>query len=144
MSPNLLSIISHSEQQTLEVGKKIGEICQKGTIISIRGPLGSGKTILAKGIALSLGITEPVTSPTFTIIQEYSGIYPLFHIDLYRLDNLEEFELLGGEELLYNEAVTIIEWSEIIDSLLPDPTISIDISIEKNQDRIIEIRGASL
>jgi len=106
--------------------------------------LGSGKTILAKGIALSLGITEPVTSPTFTIIQEYSGIYPLFHIDLYRLDNLEEFELLGGEELLYNEAVTIIEWSEIIDSLLPDPTISIDISIENNQDRIIEIRGASL
>jgi len=144
MSTDLLSLISHSEQQTLEVGKRIGEICQKGTIISMRGPLGSGKTILAKGIALSLGITEPVTSPTFTIIQEYNGNSPLFHIDLYRLDNPEEFELLGGEELLYNQAVTIIEWSEIIDSLLPDSTISIDISIEKNQDRIIEIRGASL
>ncbi len=144
MPPDLLSIISHSDQQTLEIGKRLGKICQKGTVFSLRGPLGSGKTILAKGIALSLGITEPVTSPTFTIIQEYNGIYPLFHIDLYRLDNPEEFELLGGEELLFNETVTIIEWSEIIDSLLPDSTISINISIEKNQDRRIVIQGVSI
>jgi len=127
--------------QTLELGRKIGNCCIPGSIISLRGPLGSGKTVIAKGIASALNIEEPITSPTFTIIQEYDGRIPLVHMDLYRIESIEEFELLGAEELLFSTNVTIIEWSKLIDNLLPENTIFVEILIMEDSSRSIKISG---
>ncbi len=142
MSTNMF--LSHHVDKTLEIGKTIGSLLHKGDVVSLRGPLGSGKTVLAKGIALALNIEEPITSPTYTLIQEYQGNLRLYHMDLYRIDSLEDFEMLGAEEMLYGEGVTLIEWSEIIEDILPENTIRITISIDKNQQRIISIQGLSI
>ncbi|NQT58831.1 MAG: tRNA (adenosine(37)-N6)-threonylcarbamoyltransferase complex ATPase subunit type 1 TsaE [Bacteroidetes bacterium] len=130
--------------QTLDLGKIIGNSCLPGSIISLRGPLGSGKTVIAKGIALALGIEDPITSPTFTIIQEYNGKFPMIHMDLYRIESIEEFEMLGAEELLFSTNVTIIEWSEVIDKLLPANTIRVEISLEKDYSRSFLISGVTV
>jgi tRNA threonylcarbamoyladenosine biosynthesis protein TsaE len=136
------TVLTKTAEQTLKLGKKIGNSCFPGSIVSLRGPLGSGKTVVAKGIALSLNIEDPITSPTFTIIQEYSGRIPMIHMDLYRIDSIEEFELLGAEELLFSTNVTIIEWSELIENILPENTIRVEISINKDSTRSFLISGA--
>jgi len=128
-------------EDTLALGKKIGEICLPGTVISLRGPLGSGKTVIAKGIALALGIVESIVSPTFTLVQEYEGKLPMHHMDLYRIDSIEEFAGIGGEELLYNNGITLIEWSEKIDRILPPQTIYITIAILDDQTRSVSLEG---
>ncbi|MGD1821576.1 MAG: tRNA (adenosine(37)-N6)-threonylcarbamoyltransferase complex ATPase subunit type 1 TsaE [Pleomorphochaeta sp.] len=134
-----MQYISHNSTETIEIGKKIGALCKEGTVISLRGSLGAGKTVIAKGIAQYLHIDEAIVSPTFTIIQEYTGDLKLFHMDLYRISGCDEFEMLGGEEMLYGNGVTLIEWSEKIEDMLPDNTIFINIKIEDNLDRVIEI-----
>lgn len=134
-----MQFISHSTEETIEIGKKIGKLCKSGTVISLRGSLGSGKTVIAKGIAKYLNIDEAIVSPTFTIIQEYKGSLPLYHMDLYRISGTEEFEMLGGEEMLYGDGVTLIEWSEKIEDMLPEDTIYLDINIKDNLDRVITI-----
>ena len=103
--------------------------------------MGSGKTTLVKGIALGLDILDEITSPTYTIISEYCGKINLFHMDLYRIDSIEEFELLGTDEFMYDNNITIIEWSEKISEFLPDNTISIEISILPDKKRQIKIEG---
>ncbi len=103
--------------------------------------MGSGKTTFVKGIALGLDITDEVTSPTYTIISEYSGKIDLFHMDLYRIESYEEFELLGTDEFMYSKNITIIEWSEKITEYLPDNTIFISISILPDKNRKIDIEG---
>ncbi len=134
-----MQYISHDSNQTIEIGEKIGKFCKAGTVISLRGSLGAGKTVIAKGIAKFLHIDEAIVSPTFTIIQEYDGDLKLYHMDLYRISGCDEFEMLGGEEMLYGNGVTLIEWSEKIEEMLPDNTIYIDIKIDDNLDRIINI-----
>ncbi len=139
-----MTFISHNEEETKNLGTRLGRKCKKGTVISLRGSLGSGKTVFAKGIAIALGIEEPIVSPTFTLIQEYEGTLSLYHMDLYRLEGVEDFALIGGEEFLYGDGVTLIEWSEKIEELLPDTTIFVDITIMPNQDRMIQIQGAEV
>lgn len=139
-----MTVVTQSDEETRELGRKLAKQCTAGTIISLRGSLGSGKTVLAKGIAEGLGIKEAILSPTFTLIQEYEGSLPLYHMDLYRIDSVEEFELFGGEEYLYGKGVTLIEWSEKIDELLPDSTIFIHIRIMPNQNRTITLEGVQL
>jgi len=134
-----MQFISHNAEETIEIGKKIGSMCKSGTVISLRGSLGAGKTVIAKGIAQYLNIEEAIVSPTFTIIQEYSGTLPLYHMDLYRISGCDEFEMLGGEEMLYGNGITLIEWSEKIEEMLPENTIYIDITILDNLDRVINI-----
>ncbi len=135
--------VTFSEMETLQYGARIGSTLTPGTVVALSGPLGSGKTTLVKGIARSLGISTAVTSPTFTIIQEYQGIMPLYHMDLYRIDSLEEFDLLGAEEFFYDQGVTVIEWSEKISSILPSTTIHISCRIEQDQSRTITVGEAS-
>lgn len=139
-----MTILSHSEEETRQVGYRLGKQCTKGTVISLRGSLGAGKTVLAKGIAQALEIAEPIVSPTFTLIQEYEGTLPLIHMDLYRISNTEEFDMIGGEEFLYQQGVTLIEWSEKIAEVLPDTTLFVDIRIMPNQDRLITLQGVEL
>lgn len=133
-----------TEEETKEVGRKLGEIATTGTVISLRGPLGAGKTIIAKGIAEALGITEAIVSPTFTLVQEYEGRLPMHHLDLYRIDGIEDFEGIGGEELLYSAGITVIEWSEKIEELLPSETIRVTLQIQKDGSREIAVEGAVL
>ncbi len=133
-----------SVDETLELGKKIGSHLKKGDCVSLRGSLGAGKTVIAKGIALSLGIEEAIVSPTFTLVQEYEGKEKLYHLDIYRLSGEDEFESMGGEEFLYPDGISLIEWSEKIDSMLPENTIYINITINDDLSRTIEIKGLEL
>ena len=135
---------SLSASETETEGRKLGESLRKGDVVSLRGSLGAGKTVLAKGIAESLGITEAIVSPTFTIVQEYSGREKLYHLDLYRLSGEDEFESMGGEEFLSPDGVTLIEWSEKIEDMLPEDTVYIDIKINDDLSRTIDIKGIEL
>ncbi len=123
------------------MGKNISEKLKSGAVIALQGTLGTGKTTFVKGIALGLDITENITSPTYTIISEYYGKKALYHMDLYRIDSYEEFELLGTDEMIYGSGITIIEWSEKITDYLPDNTININISILPDKKRKIDIVG---
>ena len=140
-----MQFVSHTPEETLEIGRTIGAKCKSGTVVSLRGSLGAGKTVIAKGVAEALGIKDAIVSPTFTLIQEYQGTkLQLFHMDLYRLSGTDEFEMIGGEEMLYGKAVVLIEWSEKIEEMLPDGTVFITIDIQPNQDRVITDEGMSL
>lgn len=137
-------LYTHDEQETKELGRRLGTACKAGSVISLRGPLGAGKTVIAKGVAEALGITEAIVSPTFTLVQEYEGKMPMHHMDLYRIEGVEDFGGIGGEELLYSDGVTLIEWSEKIEALLPADTIRVELSILEGGKREIRIQGVSL
>lgn len=136
-----LTLISTGEADTLDIGRRIGEHLDQGDIVTLHGPLGAGKTVLAKGIASALHVTEHIVSPSYTIMQEYEGTPHLYHIDLYRIGDIEEFDMLGIEEFLYGTGVSVIEWSEIIDQVLPETRIAISIAIEQDQRRAITVHG---
>lgn len=140
----MVVIKTKDTEETERLGRRIGEKLKKGDVVSLRGSLGAGKTVIAKGIARSLGIGEAIVSPTFTIVQEYDGKEKLYHLDIYRLSGEDEFESMGGEEFLYPDGITLIEWSEKIDSMLPDSTIYIDVTINDDLTRSISIRGLEL
>ena len=135
---------SQSEKETKQLGFNLSKKVVKGSVISLRGSLGAGKTVFAKGFAEGLGITEAIVSPTFTLVQEYDGVLKMYHLDLYRLSGEDEFESMGGEDFLYPDGVTLIEWSEKIEDMLPNNTIFINITIDKDLKRIIDIKGIEL
>ena len=123
------------------LGRSIGEKCTPGTVISLRGSLGAGKTVFAKGVARSLGIDEAIVSPTFTLVQEYQGRLPMYHMDLYRITSEEDFQMIGGEDMLYSDGVTLVEWSEIINDTLPVGTLFVQITVNDDQSRTVVIKG---
>ena len=135
----LISIISRSLYDTIQAGSRLGRQLGPGSVVSLVGTLGSGKTTLVKGIGTSLGVTEEITSPTFTIISTYSGRLHLHHIDLYRIGTPEELVDLGVEELLYGDGVSVIEWGERAESILPPTTLRMTIEIRKDLARSIHI-----
>jgi len=116
----------------IELGKAIGEILCPGDVVALVGELGVGKTTLVQGIALGMGISEAITSPTFTLIKEYSGRLDLYHIDVYRLDDPEEILYLGLDELLSGEGVIVLEWADRILPLLPENYLEIAITRHMN------------
>ena len=119
---------SSSAAETFEFGRKLGEEAVPGQIICLDGDLGTGKTVLTKGIAAGLGIEEPVVSPTFTIVQIYEqGRMPLYHFDVYRIDDPEEMEEIGYREYFYGSGLTIIEWSDLISDIIPKDAVRIRI-----------------
>ncbi len=139
-----MTIKTQTPRETEELGRRIGEKLRKGAVVSLRGSLGAGKTVIAKGIARALSIGEAIVSPTFTLVQEYEGREKLYHLDIYRLSGEDEFESMGGEEFLYPDGITLIEWSEKIDSMLPEGTVFISITINDDLSRSIEIKGLEL
>ncbi|AEC02156.1 tRNA (adenosine(37)-N6)-threonylcarbamoyltransferase complex ATPase subunit type 1 TsaE [Parasphaerochaeta coccoides] len=139
-----MKFTTHDAQETEAIGMQLGQHLRAGSVVSLRGNLGAGKTVIAKGIARSLGITEAIVSPTFTLIQEYEGTLPLYHMDLYRIGDSGEFEMFGGDEMLYGTGVTLVEWSEIIQDMLPDDTIYVSIVINPDQSRTLTIEGIRL
>jgi tRNA threonylcarbamoyladenosine biosynthesis protein TsaE len=138
-----IEIITRSPEETVRLGEKLAPFLKGGTVIALRGTLGAGKTCLAGGIARGLGVTETVTSPTYTIIHEYEGAIPFYHIDAYRLSGDGEFESLGAEDMLFGEGVTVIEWSERIPLSIPPDAWVIELSLIEDGGRIIRIGAAS-
>lgn len=123
------------------LGREIGDTCRSGSVISLRGSLGAGKTVFAKGVARSLGIQEAIVSPTFTLVQEYDGRLPMYHMDLYRITSEEDFQMIGGEDMLYSDGVCLVEWSEIINSILPMRTLFVEIKVNEDQSRTVHLAG---
>lgn len=132
-------VICKTEDDMLKLGNRFGEVAKPGMVISLRGSLGAGKTVFARGVARSLGIEEAIVSPTFTLVQEYGGKLPMYHMDLYRITSQEDFEMIGGEDMLYSNGICLIEWSEIIDEMLPKDTIFINITVNSDQSRTVTI-----
>jgi tRNA threonylcarbamoyladenosine biosynthesis protein TsaE len=133
---------SPGEECSLLLGRKIGELLQAGDIVALWGELASGKTLLTRGIARGLGIPpeQRITSPTFTIINEYSARLHLFHLDLYRLSTVDELETLPWQESLFGNGVAVIEWPERLGHLLPAQRWDINFSISGEESRTILIR----
>ena len=126
-------IETNSEKETFELGKKIGENAKAGQIYTLTGDLGVGKTVFTQGLAAGLGITEPVNSPTFTIVQMYEdGRLPFYHFDVYRIGDIEEMEEIGYEDCFYGEGVCLIEWADLIQDHYREITIEKD--LEKGFD----------
>jgi len=133
---------TYNEEETRKIGEMLGEKAKQGQIYCLNGDLGTGKTVFTKGFALGLGITEHITSPTFTIINVYEGRLSFYHFDVYRIEEPEELYELGYEEYFFGDGVCLIEWAELIKELLPKNVININIAkdLEKGLDyRKIEV-----
>lgn len=123
-----MTVETWSEKETFELGKKIAEQARPGQVYALLGDLGVGKTVFTKGFAAGLGITEPVSSPTFTIVQIYEeGRLPFYHFDVYRIGDVEEMDEIGYEDCFYGEGVSLVEWANLIEELMPEDTVRIEI-----------------
>ena len=124
-------IESRSAEETFALGRKIGEQARPGDVYTLVGDLGVGKTVFTQGLAVGLEITEPISSPTFTIVQVYEeGRLPFYHFDVYRIGDVEEMDEIGFEDYIYGEGVSLIEWSNLIEEILPEKKV--EITIEKD------------
>ena len=137
-----MKYLSHNPQETEAIGEMLGKTLRGGTVIAYRGGLGMGKTAFTRGLARGLGYTGRVTSPTFTIVNEYSGRLPLFHFDMYRLPDSDALFDIGWEDYLDRGGVCAVEWSENVSDALPEDTLRVTIArgTEVN-DRIITVEG---
>jgi tRNA threonylcarbamoyladenosine biosynthesis protein TsaE len=134
----MFSVTASSPEQTWKIGEILGSLAQEGDLICLYGELGAGKTNLAYGLARGLGVTEHyVTSPTFTLVNEYQGRVPLYHIDLYRLQDPGELENIGFEEYIDSDGVTVIEWAERAEDELPEARLSVYLSAAGEESREI-------
>jgi tRNA threonylcarbamoyladenosine biosynthesis protein TsaE len=140
---------SNAPEETEALGERLARGLEPGSVLALRGGLGAGKTRFAKGLARGLGVREEVTSPTYTIVCEYEARWnnaplPFYHIDAYRLTGEDDFEALGGRELLDGGGICLIEWSERIESALPPRVILVEIEITGENSRIIRVPGAAV
>lgn len=134
--------IATTPEQTQEFAKRLASLLQPGDVIALEGDLGAGKTTFTKGLALGLGITRNVNSPTFTIIKEYQGRLPLYHMDVYRVE--DSYEDLGFEEYFEGNGVTIVEWAHLIETQLPECLLTIHLFHGENGRRrlVLEPKGS--
>jgi len=126
------SIVTHSDNETRELGYQLGKTLRKGDIVAFIGSLGSGKTCMIQGICRGIGFWGRVTSPSFLLLNEYDGPVTIYHMDLYRIGDIKELEQLGWEEYFYNTGICLIEWAEKAGALLPDKRINVFLSFVKN------------
>ena len=134
---------TNSPQETFDLAKRLGEPAQAGTVYTLSGDLGVGKTVFAQGLARGLGIEEPVNSPTFTILQVYDGgRIPFYHFDVYRIGAVEEMDEIGCEDYFYGGGVCLVEWAERIEQLLPKGRT--ELLIEKDLERGFDYRRITL
>lgn len=143
MLENKQILDSFSEKETFRIAKELAEQATPGEVYCLSGDLGVGKTVFTKGFAAGLGITEPVSSPTFTIVQIYEeGRMPLYHFDVYRIEDIEEMEEIGYEDCFYGAGVCLIEWAELIKEILPENCKNI--RIEKDTDKGFDYRRITI
>ena len=133
------TIETFSPEETYMLGKKIGEAACPNTVYALNGDLGVGKTVFTQGLAAGLGIDEPVTSPTFTILQNYDGgRLQFFHFDVYRIGDIEEMDEIGYDDCFFGGGVSLVEWAEIVEEILPENTVYI--TIEKDPEKGFDYR----
>lgn len=136
-------IETNSAEETFALGKRLGEKAVPGQIYTLDGDLGTGKTVFTQGVAAGLGITEAISSPTFTIIQEYdTGRLPLYHFDVYRIGDIEEMEEIGYDDYFFGEGICLIEWADLIREILPERVIRI--TIEKDLEKGFDYRKITI
>ncbi len=132
-----------SPEETKALGEKLGLESEPGTVYTLVGDLGVGKTVFTQGMAEGLGITEPICSPTFTIVQVYEeGRMPFYHFDVYRIGDIEEMDEIGYEDYFFGEGVCMIEWANLIEEILPEKRF--DITIEKDLDKGFDYRRITI
>lgn len=138
-----LCLVSHSVEETQEIGRRLGELAQAGDVILLVGELGTGKTCLTQGIAWGLGIKEHTRSPTFVMVSEYKGRLPLYHIDLYRVESQDEAIDLGLDDYLYSGGVSVVEWADrALETLPPEHLlVHIDYKGETQRSLVLEPKG---
>lgn len=136
-------IETNSPEETFALGEKIGTEAQPGQLYTLIGDLGVGKTVLTQGIAKGLGIEEPICSPTFTIVQVYEeGRMPFYHFDVYRIGDIEEMDEIGYEDYFYGQGLTMVEWANLIEEILPDSYQQI--TIEKDSEKGFDYRKITI
>ncbi|MBM3674669.1 MAG: tRNA (adenosine(37)-N6)-threonylcarbamoyltransferase complex ATPase subunit type 1 TsaE [Actinobacteria bacterium] len=141
-----MEVCTRGERETRALGEAIGALAAPGDVIVLAGDLGAGKTVVAKGIAAGLGVTEPVVSPTFTIVREYEGRCPVRHLDVYRLDSLQELMEIGLDELIDDRGVTLVEWGDAVGALLPADRLEVRLEVlppeeADDETRVVTICG---
>ena len=137
------TIETNSPEETFALGRQIGEQAEPGEVYTLIGDLGVGKTVFTQGLAAGLGITEAVNSPTFTIVQVYEdGRIPFYHFDVYRIGDVEEMDEVGYEDYVYGEGVSLIEWANLIEEILPEHYRRI--TIEKNPEKGFDYRKITI
>lgn len=134
---------SFGPKETFEIGKTLGENAKPGQVYTLIGDLGVGKTVFTQGVAAGLGISEPVNSPTFTILQVYEeGRIPFYHFDVYRIGDVEEMEEIGYQDCFYGEGICLIEWANLIEEILPEDYMQI--TIEKDLEKGFDYRKITM
>jgi len=135
-----MNILSHSPEETQSLGRQLGRLAQAGDLLLLVGSLGAGKTCLTQGIAWGLGVEGYATSPSFVVINQYWGRLPLYHIDLYRLDSIDEIVELGLEDYLYGTGVCVVEWAEKALAVLPTEHLLITMSFLSDTSRNLVLK----
>ncbi len=138
-----MKYLSKSDIETVNIGKRLGQVLTGGDVVALSGILGSGKTWLTKGIGLGLGVDpdEVITSPSFSLVNEYEGSFILYHMDLYRLETMTDIMMLGLDDYFNDQSVVVVEWAERCPEILTEGTIDIKIEITGDNERAIEIRS---
>ena len=138
-----MKIETFSAEETYALGKKLGSEAKPGDVLTLIGDLGVGKTVFTQGFADGLGITEPISSPTFTIVQVYEeGRLPFYHFDVYRIGDIEEMEEIGYDDYFFGQGICLIEWAELIEEILPEKRI--EVTIEKDLEKGFEYRKITI
>ncbi len=136
-------IETYSAEETYELGMQLGRQAEAGAVYTLIGDLGVGKTVLTQGVAAGLGIEEPISSPTFTIVQIYEeGRLPFYHFDVYRIGDVEEMDEIGYEDYFYGDGICLIEWANLIEEILPSEYTKI--TIEKDLDKGFDYRRITI
>lgn len=130
----MIKVCTKSENETAMIGSLLGKLFQGGEIVALNGELGAGKTAFTKGIASGLDISDYITSPTFALVNEYNGRVPLYHFDVYRLNDEDELLEIGFEDYIYGEGVSVVEWSLLVPNIIPGERINISIEKDINSD----------
>lgn len=139
---NRLELITRSPEETQELGQRLGKIARPGDVVLLVGKLGAGKTCLTQGIAWGLSIDEYAASPSFVLVRELHGRLPLYHIDFYRLENLEEIAELGLDEYFYGKGITVVEWAEKALELLPPERLLIEMEYVAETERRLHLKAS--
>ena len=136
------SFTTNSPEETKSLGKKIGKLLKQGNVVALIGNLGAGKTVIAKGLCSGLGVKEDyITSPTYTIINQYDGRIPVYHIDLYRLKNSKELYNLGWDEYIYGHGACIIEWADRAAEMLSEEYLTVNLEVMGKDKRKITLQA---
>lgn len=142
MASRQLTIETHSSEETVEVGRRLGEYLESGDVLALVGPLGAGKTQLTRGIAFGAGATSRVTSPTFKLVNEYDGRVRVYHLDAYRLHGPDDLVALGCDEFFDGDGAAVVEWADRVDAALPADRVRIDIVITGPASRRLTFSAA--